>query len=208
MRAVLSAASRTGVSRSANGSRRRPAWLRSVSRPGVVDRCAGPLSGCGRRRSAVAVWSVAFLLAAAASSAQDEPQVVLSGIEVAPAAPGPETLCKLTATIRNAGERAVYSFGFDVEVEGHSLPVYEKQLFLQVIEAGESEEVALFNFWTSETGRPVPADGKLEVLVRLREARWVEVSEVDEDGETVEVWTPAGDVSGLPQTVELTLELK
>ncbi len=133
---------------------------------------------------------------------------MLTGIEVNPAAPGPETLCKLTATIENAGDRAIYGFGFDVEVNGHSLPVYEKQLFLQVIEAGESGVVELYNFWTSETGRPPPPDGGLEVLVRLREARWVEVSEIEEDGETVEVWTPVGDVSGLPQTVELILELK
>ena len=165
------------------------------------------------RSAAGAAWSLVLLIAAAAAAAavvaaEDEPDVVLAGIEVAPAAPGPETLCKLTATIENTGGRAVYSFGFDVEVNGHSLPVYEKQLFLQVIEAGQSEEVALYNFWTSETGRPAPENGKLEVLVRLREARWVDVSEAEEDGETVEVWTPAGDVPGLPQTVRVALELK
>jgi len=132
---------------------------------------------------------------------------VIQGIEVTPASPGAETLCRLSATISNGGSRAAYSFGFDVELNGRPLPVYEKQLFLQVIEAGQSEEVALFNFWTSETGRPAPADGELEVLVRLREARWVEVSEVEEDGETVEVWTPVGDVSGLPRSLSLTLEL-
>ncbi|MCE2560004.1 MAG: hypothetical protein J4F98_15815 [Acidobacteria bacterium] len=156
----------------------------------------------------MSVWSVFLLLSVTAVVAEDQRDVVLSGIEVSPAGPGAETLCKLTATIENTGSRAVYSFGFDVELNGHSLPVYEKQLFLQVIEAGQSEEVALYNFWTSESGRPAPAEGKLEVLVRLREARWVEVSEVQEDGETVEVWTPVGDVPGLPQTVSLTLELK
>ncbi len=156
----------------------------------------------------VSAWSVFLLLPAIAVVAEDQRDVVLTGIEVSPAAPGAEMLCKLTATIENTGGQAVYSFGFDVEVNGHSLPVYEKQLFLQVIEAGGAGEVALYNFWTSETGRPPPPDGRLEVLVRLREARWVEVSEVEEDGEAVEVWTPVGDVSGLPQTVELTLELK
>ncbi|MXX75753.1 MAG: hypothetical protein F4Y77_10155 [Holophagales bacterium] len=148
------------------------------------------------------------LLAVTASSAADEPEVVLTGFEVTPAAPGPETLCRLVATIDNRGGRAVYSFGFDVELNGRALPVYEQQLFLQVIEAGESAEVALYNFWTSEQGRPAPADGKLEVVVRLREARWVEVTEVEEDGETVEVWTPVGDVAGLPQAASRTLELK
>ena len=117
-------------------------------------------------------------------------------------------LCKLTATIENSGSRDAYSFAFDVEVDGHSLPVYEKQIFLQVIEAGQSEQVALFNFWTSETGRPPPADGQLEVVVRLREARWVGVSEIEEEGETVEVWTPLGDVAGLPQTVRRSLALQ
>ncbi len=185
MHAVLNAASGTGSSGRRNRSRRRSAAS------GVVS-----------------VWSVFLLLSVTAVVAEDQQDVVLTGIEVRPAAPSAETLCKLTATIENTGNRAVYSFGFDVEVNGHSLPVYEKQLFLQVIEAGQSEEVALYNFWTSETGRPAPADGKLEVLVRLREARWVEVSDIEEDGETVEVWTPVGDVSGLPQTVALTLELK
>jgi len=133
---------------------------------------------------------------------------VIESIEVTPPSPGAETLCRLSATVSNGGSRAVYSFGFDVELNGQPLPVYENQLFLQVIEAGESEQVALYNFWTSESGRPAPANGELEVLVRLREARWVEVSEVVEDGETVEVWTPVDDVAGLPQSVSLTLELK
>ncbi len=140
--------------------------------------------------------------------AADEPEIVLAGFEVTPAEPGTETLCRLVATIDNRGSRAVYSFGFDVELNGRALPVYEQQLFLQVIEAGASAEVALYNFWTSEQGRPAPADGKLEVVVRLREARWVEVTEVEEDGETVEVWTPVGDVAGLPQAASRTLELK
>ena len=160
------------------------------------------------RSAIVSAWSVVLLLLVVAVTAEDQQDVVLTGIEVNPTAPGTETLCKLTVAIENTGTRAVYSFGFDVELNGHSLPVYEKQLFLQVVEAGQSEEVALYNFWTSESGRPAPADGKLEVLVRLREARWVDVSEVQEDGETVEVWTPVGEVSGLPQTVRLTLELK
>ncbi len=153
------------------------------------------------------LWSIVALLAVVPLAAE-EPEVVLAGIEVTPTAPGPEALCRLVATVRNNGERAAYSFGFDVELNGRSLRVYEKQLFLQVIEAGGSDEVALYNFWTSETGRPAPADGRLKVVVRLREARWVEVSEAEESGETVEVWTPLGEVKGLPSTVTRTLELQ
>lgn len=176
----------------------------AASRTGASGRREGSLLWS----AIVSAWFVVLLLSVTAVIAEDSPRVVLTGIEVKPTTPGLEALCKLTATIENTGDRAVYSFGFDVEVDGHSLPVYEKQLFLQVIEAGQSEEVALYNFWTSESGRPAPADGKLEVLVRLREARWVEVSEIEEDGESVEVWTPVGDVAGLPQAVSLTLELK
>ena len=157
--------------------------------------------------SAVVISWALFSLPAVGAWAE-EAKVILESIEITPAAPGPETLCRLTATVTNGGDRAVYGFGFDVELNGRALPVYEKQLFLQVIEAGKSDAVALYNFWTSETGRPAPADGSLAVLVRLREARWVEVSEVEEDGETVEVWTPAGDVSGLPQMVSRTLKLE
>ena len=129
--------------------------------------------------AAVIAWSAVILFAVASAAQEPKLEVVLSGFEVTPAAPGPETLCRLVVTVENKGSSAVYSFGFDVELNGRSLLVYEKQLFLQVIEAGEADEVALYNFWTSESGRPVPADGKIEVVVRLREARWVEVTEVE-----------------------------
>lgn len=181
---------------------------------GVLNGGLGARTSSARIRSwlvsagsaVIVAWSVSSFLAV--GSWAEEAEVILESIEITPATPGQETLCRLTATVRNAGDQDVYSFGFDVELNGRALPVYENQLFLQVIEAGESDAVALYNFWTSETGRPPPADGNLEVLVRLREARWVEVSEVEEDGETVEVWTPAGDVSGLPQMVSRTLKLK
>ncbi len=146
--------------------------------------------------------------AAQTEESRETAQVLLVGIRVTPPSPSRETLCRLVATVENRGDQPVYSFGFDVELNGQPLRVYERQLFLQVIEPGDSDEVALYNFWTSETGRPAPADGLLEVAVRLREARWVQVSIVEEDGESVEVWTPVGDVDGLPQTVRRTLELR
>ncbi len=188
MHAVHNVESAAGVSGARPRSRSGPAWPAPVI--------------------AVLLAAQLAVAAAPAEGPAEEPDVVLVGIEVTPESPGAETLCRLSATIRNGGARAVYSFGFDVELNGQPLPVYENQLFLQVIEAGASEDIALYNFWTSESGRPAPADGKLEVVVRLREARWVDVSEVEEDGETVEVWTPVGDVSALPQTASLTLELQ
>ncbi len=176
----------------------------------ITSRARSARSAAVIAASVAVLFAVLFVVASAAqeSAQAPAPEVVLAGFEVTPAAPGRETLCRLVATVDNNGRRAVYGFGFDVELDGRPLPVYEKQLFLQVIEAGESGEVALYNFWTSERGRPAPADGKLAVVVRLREARWVEVTEVEEDGETVEVWTPVGDVAGLPQTASRTLELK
>ena len=61
------------------------------------------------------MWCAAGLFAVGAASAE-EPQVAIERIEVMPAAPGPATLCRLEATVRNDGEQAVYRFGFDVEV--------------------------------------------------------------------------------------------
>ncbi len=154
----------------------------------------------------VCTWFLAVL--APAGGWAQQPEVVLESIAITPAEPGRETLCRLDARVRNNGERAVYRFGFEVELNGKPLPAYKQQIFLQVIEAGASDVVSLYNFWTSETGRPAPLDGRLEVLVRLREAHWVDVSEIQEDGETIEVWTPFGEVAGLPQAVARTLKLK
>ena len=123
-------------------------------------------------------------------------------------APGPDTLVRLSVGITNRGEEIASAFAFTVEVAGRELPVYEKQVFLKPVPAGETVELALYNFWTSETGRPAPADGKLEVEVTLREARWMKRS-VEKEGESeVEVWTPLGPVEGLPVTASTTVTLK
>ncbi len=173
--------------------------------PAAIASVAFRRSPCGQLQLVIA-WLLAAAVPVTAQTIE-APRVVMESIAVTPASPGAETLCRLSVRIANNGTRAVYGFGFDVELNGQPLRVYEDQLFLQVIEAGAADDVALWNFWTSETGRPAPKDGRLEILVRLREARWVDVSEVEEDGETVEVWTPIGDVDGLPQVVRRTLEM-
>jgi hypothetical protein len=69
-------------------------------------------------------------------------------------------------------------------------------------------ELALYNFWTGETGRPAPADGKLSVEVSLREAKWMERSVEQAEGEPpVDVWTPTGMVEGLPVTASTVVTL-
>jgi hypothetical protein len=159
-------------------------------------------------------------LAEAGSAGQPESAASPLRVErliVTPERPGSDTLCRLVVRLHNGGEKPMYAFAFDVELNGVPLPVYERQLFLQSIPAGKSAEVRLFNFWTTETGRARPADGRLAVEVKVREALWLDVTtepaaadgerKADEPAEPVEVWSPAGEVPGLPVRGSLTLEL-
>lgn len=116
---------------------------------------------------------------------------------------GPDALARLTVKLANRGEKIASALVFTVEVEGQELPVYRNQVFLKAIPPGETIELPLYNFWTSETGRAAPADGELDVAVTLREARWMEHSE--EEG--AEVWTPVGEVEGLPASASTVVKL-
>lgn len=151
---------------------------------------------------------LAALLAPFAAVAAEPPAkpapLTVEAIEVKPPNPGPDTLCQLRVRVKNAGPRQTSALAFEVRVGGQELPVYRKQLYLQTIAPGATGEVRLFNFWTSETGRPAPADGKLKVEVALKEARWVEVKQ--EGG--AEVWRPGGPVEGLPALATLTVALR
>jgi len=129
--------------------------------------------------------------------------ISIDAVQVTPENPAADTLCRLTVTLHNRGERPMTALGFDVSVAGHPLPVYDNQLFLKSIGPDETVDLALYNFWTSETGRPAPADGKMKVEVTLREARWLKTGE--EDG--VEVWTLEGPVEGLPTSGETIVPL-
>jgi hypothetical protein len=105
-----------------------------------------------------------------------KPLLALEGLIVEPSNPGTETLCRLRVKIANHGEKIASAFAFKVEVAGHELPVYRNEVFMKPVPAGKTVELALYNFWTSETGRPAPTDGKLPVQVTLREARPVVTS--------------------------------
>lgn len=133
------------------------------------------------------------------------PPLTLAAVEVEPAAPTADTLCRLRVKIANAGDKPASSLAFQVSVAGHTLPVYANQLFMQALPPGETTEVRLYNFWVSETGRPAPAGDKLQVEVTLTEARWLKIS-TDEEG--VEVWQPLEAVPGLPVSSSVTLPLK
>ncbi len=170
-------------------------------------------------RSAAALATILALAALPAfalpAGAQDKPAtekapepaakspLALEGLSVEPSKPGTETLCHLTVKIANHGEKIATAFAFTVAVAGHELPVYRNQVFVKPVPAGQTVELALYNFWTSETGRPAPTDGKLPVKVTLREARWTEKSE--EKG--VEVWKLQEPVPGLPVEASVTVPL-
>jgi len=133
-----------------------------------------------------------------------KPLLTVESVEILPASPGPDTLCQLRAKVRNSGTHKASALAFAVRVNGETLAVYKYQIYLQQIDPGSTVEVRLFNFWTTETGRPVAKDGKLRVEVTLAEARWVEVR--SEGG--AEVVTPVGTVPGLPVSASLTVPLK
>ena len=152
---------------------------------------------------------VAATLLPAASAAQDDaapapPPVTIESIAVDPASPGPDTLCKLTVTLKNAGDKTASQFGFRVSINGQDLPVYGNQLFMYPLPAGTTDALQLYTFWSTETSRPVPASGTFEIEVSLTESRWFEIAD-DEEG--VEVWTPQGDVPGLPSSKSVTLPM-
>lgn len=138
---------------------------------------------------------------AAQKEAESASAIVLEEILVKPANPGPDTLCKLSVRIRNDGSETASQFGFAITINGQGLTVYSNQLFMYPVEAGESLEFPLYNFWTTETSRPTLKDGKLQLEVAIVEAQWMNI-ELEEE---VEVWTPLGAVEGLPSTAQITL---
>jgi len=160
------------------------------------------------RRKLLGVPIIAALSIATPVSAQEEEAVApspsplgISSVSVTPASPAVDTLCQLRLTIKNAGDRIVSQLAFRVTVEGHELPVYRNQIFMERLEPGAETEVRLYNFWSTETGRPAPTDDAFDVTVELTEAHWYTI----EDQEDAEVWTPLDPVGGLPIASSVSL---
>ena len=151
-------------------------------------------------RSALAfaiLWIAALPAAAQEEGAKPpSPTVTIEAVLVSPDNPAPDTLCRLAVRLKNHGDRSVSGFGFRVTVNGIDLPVYKNQRYLEALEPDASHELALFNFWSSETLRPAAKDGSLSVEVELVEARWVDYKE--EDG--IPTWTLLEEVPGLPSS--------
>jgi hypothetical protein len=141
--------------------------------------------------------------ALAAPAEAPKPALSLEAVKVEPASPRPDTLCHLAVTLKNAGAQPASALEFVVKVNGRELPAYRKRLYLTPVEPGATREVRLFNFWSTETGRPAAAGGRLDVEVTLARAAWMR--KTSRDG--AEVWTPAGEVPGLPAAKSVTLTL-
>lgn len=144
-----------------------------------------------------------LLLLLTAGAKSPDPGLTLEAVKVDPASPGPDTLCRLSVTLRSSGSKTASALAFRVKVDGRELPVYKNELFFRPVAAGATAEVRLHNFWSNETGRPFPTNGKMTVEVTLAEARWMDMK--TENG--AEVWTATGPVEGLPVSKSVTLTL-
>lgn len=153
-----------------------------------------------------AVIAIGFFIAPSLPSqeeGQSTPLLTVEKISVEPASPGPDTLCKLRVTLRNAGKEIASQLDVRVSINGQELPVYRNQLFMFPIEPNQTAEIKLYNFWSTETSRSMPKDGKLNIEVSLVGAQWMKI----ETEEEVEIWKPLGPVDHLPVVGNLTLEM-
>ncbi len=159
-----------------------------------------------------AFWLCGHLGAQEAAEKKEAPPGVpataalaIESIAIEPASPAADTLCQLRVKLASSAEGTISALDFGVAIGGVALQVYDKQLFLETVAPGKTTEVRLYNFWTTETGRPAPASGKLELEVTLRAAQWVEIT-TEEDG--TEVWTLGEAVPGLPVVKKLIVALQ
>jgi hypothetical protein len=129
------------------------------------------------------------------------PPLAIVAVTATPANAGADTLCQLRVEVANKGDRIASELAFAVKVNGHDLPVYRNQLFMQRIDPGKTTTLRLYNFWTTETGRPTPTDGKYRIEVTLLNAKWYDIAVKD----GVEDWTPLTPVPGLPLTITATV---
>ncbi|HEY7215726.1 MAG TPA: hypothetical protein VIC28_13930 [Thermoanaerobaculia bacterium] len=146
---------------------------------------------------------VVLALAAPLPAQEKSPPLILESVRVEPASPGPDTLCRLSVTVKNSGGRPASALELAVKLNGRDLPAYKNRLYLKAVEPGAAREIRLFNFWSTEAGRPAPADGKLTLEVTLARAAWMQ----RETKDGAETWTAAGPVEGLPLTKTVTLQM-
>ena len=138
-----------------------------------------------------------------AEAESPKPGITVEEIVVEPEKPAADTLCKLRVRLRNHGGEMASQLGFRVDINGQEIPVYRNQLFMFPLASESESDLHLFNFWSTESSRPMPKDGKLQIEVQLLEAKWTKVEEI----EGVETWTAVGEVPGLPAAKSITLQM-
>ena len=168
------------------------------------------------KRNAITAVAVVFIIVNAVLQAQKvekpEPQVTLEDVvimlspakSIEPEGLSPGALCNLKVKVRNRGTQKASSFGFGVKINGQETTVYDKMVFMEAVDPGSTAEIALSNFYSTEPGRPLPKDGKVTVEVTLKQAQWVEIKKED----NTQVWTPLGEVKGLPFSKSVNKPLK
>ncbi len=158
-----------------------------------------------------ALLAILWTVFAAPVPAQPASPLQIASITVTPAKPGPDTLCQLKIELANSGDKIASQLAFAVRLNGQNLGVYGNQVFMVPVPPKGKETVELFNFWTTETSRSMPADAKMKVEVELLEAEWMSITtEREGEGEgarEVETWRPLGAVEALPVTRSVTLEM-
>ena len=142
-----------------------------------------------------AVLALQAVAVAQTPNASQGSSLRLVAIDVQPAQAAPDTLCRLKVRIRNDGSESASDLMFQVTVNGQRLAVYLNHVFTPDLTPGKETEVQLYNFWSSETGRPFPKDGQLLVAVQLTSARWRPKG----------AGAVARDVKPLPAAVSVTL---
>ena len=140
---------------------------------------------------------------AAQSDEAVKPRLEMTSVSVEPKAPTEQTLCTLSVEIENRREQIASQLEFRVEINGVGLPVYSNQVFMYPVAPEATTEVKLYNFWSTETSRPFPDSGRLEITVSLVAAQWMKIGK-EED---VEVWEPLGPVEALPVSSSTSVQL-
>jgi hypothetical protein len=158
------------------------------------------------------LFAITSTIVQAQSTEKTEPQVNVEEVVIT-VSPGKSigsegittgTLCDLKVRLHNHGSQKASSFRFGVKINGREMTVYDKMLYMEAVDPGNTGEIALSSFYSTDPGGPLPKDGKVTMEVTLKRAQWVEIKK---EGGT-QIWTPLGEVKGLPYSKTVTKQLK
>ena len=147
-------------------------------------------------RAVVPLAAVFAVLTAPAAPAAEK-ELAVAAVVVEPASPAPHALCALKVRLKNDGSRAVSGFALSVQIDGESVPTYDKHIWFVTIDAGATGEISLFNFWS-----PSPAKS-FDVVVKVVDSQCVEVKR---EGTTATT-TSLGPVTGLPVSGSVSVKM-